>query len=357
MKWKWGCMIGLAGALLFFSAAVSRERKVQEYRGSFGVYYDVAVDGGTMRAFIQAQKEQGNTAAAWSEENCIFENTVAGKRENGVCQKIIGDKELVFGKKLSGGSYPLSDDETGCLVSEELAQSLFSSEDIIGKEIHIEGKKWTVRGILGVDGKLAAVAGQENDTYTQAAIRMQDRNTAASSVQNMLYEKLGTAPSAFSEGGLYGALARCTAILPLWEGLVLTVAYILCLIKKMERDGRKKKRVRGKTQTKERIFLLFRCLVFSAGIFGAWRLFDMSFTFSADYLPSMWSDFSFWSALVEEKSSDFAKLANQTLSLRDCEMFANLRWTAYLTAGTCVLLAFVWIEGRMMMEYKKKGEA
>lgn len=340
MKWRWGCMIGFLAALLFFSAAINRERKVQEYRGSFGVYYDAPVDGEKIRTFIEAQKEQGNTVAAWNEENCIFENTAAGKREDGVCQKIAGDKELVFGKKLSGGSCPLSDDETGCLVSEELAQSLFGSEDIIGKEIYMDGKSWLVRGILDVDGKLAAVTGNENGGYTKAAIQMQDRNAAASSVQNMLYEKLETAPSAFSEGGLYGALARCTAMIPLWEGLILTVLYSFSLIKKAEGDKRRTKKLPEKARKKETVFLLLRWLVFLAGIFGAWRLSGTSFTFSADYLPSMWSDFSFWSTLLEEKSSDFVKLTHQVLSLRDCEMLADLRRTAYLTAGTCVCLTF-----------------
>lgn len=52
---------------------------------------------------------------------------------------------------------------------------------------------------------------------------------------------------------------------------------------------------------------------------------SLSFYFSADYLPSMWSNLDFWSDLWEEKRETYQVLKNSVLSLQDRQVMENLR--------------------------------
>lgn len=321
-------MCSLFLAFLCLAAAAAHERNVQKYRGCFHAYYENPVAGKSMNALIQNLKQnqeaQGNRAAAWQEEAMVFENPAIGRMAEGTCIRVMGEQALAFGEGLCAGSYPLTEDETGCLISRTLAQELFGAEKVIGESLYIKGKSYKIRGMLDMETCAAALAGDETLSYTEAVVHTGDIYAPASAVQQELREKTGCAPDAFLEGGLYGALARIAVMTPVWLGWLLFAVSVSGVFKK-------------KRQAKA-VWYAAQCLIAAVILAGVWKLAGWTLTFSEDYLPAMWSDFSFWRLLIQEKTGDFMRLMNQTCSAQDRRMFRELRLSVYFAAGACVCL-------------------
>lgn len=308
--------IALVFAIFLGSASMLEQNQVYRSRNVYGAYYDILQEGESLRVFEEEQKEQGNQTAAWREEDSLFVNEDTGRTASGTVFEILGSQELVFPEMLCQGSYPVSEDDTGCMISSKLAETLFGSGQVLGAEIRIGEKICTIRGILKSSRLLASISGGSRESYDRLLLKNTDSAMTASGVQNIFYSSLGNYPAVFVEGGLYSALARLFCMLPVW----LAFGLLLILIRRRKGRG--------------------RWIVVAFAIVAAEKLAAFTFLFSADYLPSMWSDFSFWSSLFLEKLHDIQKLQRQVPSLRDVQMLKHMRNVILLSAGASISLLF-----------------
>lgn len=327
MKRQARFLLWAAAAVFCFGAAVVQDGKVQKYRQSCGFYFANPVSGQSLSSFFegkQEKKEQDVRAAAWRNETAVYENPDTGRKAQGELYCILGNTELLFWGRLCGGSYALADDRAGCMVSRELAEELFGTEKVAGEKVCLFEKSYAVRGVIKGSGRFAAISGRLDEEYTGITVKNEKKERTASAVKNLVYERTGMVPDVFAEGGLYGALSRAACMLPLWVGLFLTVRYFRMVLRK-------------------KLGFWGGLLPLLLGVFGVWKLSCRTFLFSADYLPAMWSDFSFWMGLFQEKSADFRKLADWVLAPGDREMLACMKHTVYFAAGSCVCLGFAWV--------------
>lgn len=322
--------IALVFAVFLGSASVLEQNQVCYSRNVYGAYYDILQEGESLKIFEEEQKEQGNRTAAWREEDSLFVNKDTGRTASGTVFKILGSQELVFPEMLCQGSYPVSGDDTGCMISSKLAETLFGSGQVLGEEIRIGEEICTIRGILKSSRLLASVSGDSGESYDRLLLKNTDGAMTASGVQNIFYSSLGNYPAVFVEGGLYSALARLFCMLPVWLAFGLLLIFI-----------------RRRTDRAKWIVLAFAFV-------AAGRLAAFTFLFSADYLPSMWSDFSFWSSLFLQKLHDIQNLQRQALALRDAQMLNHMRNVILLSAGASISLLF-WSIGSAPFGHDRNG--
>lgn len=314
--------VAIAAAVLCFAGTLARMNQVWKDRSCFGIYYDAPEEGERTSDCLLRLKEEGFRAAAWEETEAVLENKNMGRCEEGLVCHVMGDKTVLYPESLCEGSYPLSWDMEGCLVSRELAYALFGSGQIVEEEVEIDGKAYRVRGMLKEPGIFAVVSANTDQGCSRIRIDTGKPDVTASAIQNLLAETGMKRGDAFFEGSLYSAYARIAGMLPVWVMLFWGLRYLLARFKNIRTGGNQ----------------LWGCAGAGAAVLlwamaAAW-LFRQSVIFSADYLPSMWSDFSFWTSLFWEKCSDWKSLQGQVLSAADQGTLHHLRDTVYLTAGT-----------------------
>lgn len=316
------CLAALAASVIFVCAAILEQNQVRKAKNSFGVYYGVSLEYDKLKILEKEQKALENQIAAWSEEEGIFENIDTGANASGMFLKIMGNKELVFPDMLLSGSYVLSDDYAGCMISSRMAETLFGSVQVVGEEMKSDGKSYVVRGILKSRRFFAAVSGDKQRDYQQVLLDNTDGKMTASTAKSILYEKLGAEPAAFMESGLYGALARAACMVPVWTAFFMLWIFLY------------------RCTAPRGTGILLKILLAVLGFAAAQKLAALTFTFSADYLPSMWSDFEFWQSLLREKLTDYQKLQRWVLSLRDMQILQHMRDAVYFAAAAVVSLLF-----------------
>lgn len=238
-----------------------------------------------------------------------------------------GGMHLAAPGKLAGGSFVTDSDRNGCVISEKAAEELFGSRECIGGKFEMEGKAYIVRGVIKEKESLCMVQGEEGKEYPY--IRVSAPGLPVSYVRQLL---AGYLPDAYgeaggngespwvSEGDLYVGLGRLAACLPIWAALIFG---LLKCKRDMEcLDGMKREAC--------------RIAWYVAGFAGICTLLLLSVRFSDDYIPTAWSDFSFWSELVIQKAGEVRRLLGEPLVMADEGMLLSLAGLAAVSAAGTV---------------------
>ncbi len=243
--------------------------------------------------------------------------------------EIAGGMHLAAPGRLTGGSFVTDSDRNGCVISEKTAEVLFGSRECIGGKFEMEGKAYIVRGVIKEKESLCMIQGEEGKEYPY--IRVSAPGLPVSYVRQLL---AGYLPDAYgeagedgespwmSEGDLYVGLGRLVACLPVWVvlifGLLKCKRDIECL------DGMKREAC--------------RIAWYVAGFAGVCSLLMLSIHFSDDYIPTAWSDFSFWSELVIRKTGEVRRLLGEPLVMADEGMLLSLAGLAAVSAAETAVL-------------------
>ena len=157
------------------------------------------------------------------------------------------------------------------------------------------------------------VQGEKGRTYS--CIRIDAPGIPLSVVRQRLAGILMEEKGWVSECDLYLGLGRILLYLPLWILLFLA----------LNRMGK----------VLPEIFWFVTPIVGFAGICA---LLLLSLHFSDDYVPSSWSDFSFWTALFDEKKQAFFSLLNHPLYDADSRMLGSLAGILAATLLVCLII-------------------
>lgn len=229
--------------------------------------------------------------------------------------QVAGNMNLVVPQSLMHGAFTESQDIHGCVVSKKTAESLFSSHEILGEKVYLNGKIYLIRGILDIREELCLIQGSENCEYTY--MKVDAPGIPLSVVKQQLTALLPYDVDSVSEGQLYTGIGGMLFWIPAWIPLV----YLLMILWKKAKEAGDKDR---EYKWQRILAYLLRYGVVLSGFLGASVILLLSLHFSDDYIPSAWSDFSFWSNLLIEKWKDFRTLAVGKLLYSERKMFANL---------------------------------
>ena len=264
----------------------------------------------------------------WTRQDRVSFKRQDGMAEQGTLYQICGSMEVFFPEGLRGGSLPWREDEAGCVVSTALAWKLYGSRDVAGNQILAQDREYCIRGIVDSDRVFLAVQAQEKDPIQNFRLRYQSSAQPVSGAETFLYQMTGNQPEAVYEGVLYAGLARILLLVPV---LLLEILALL-FVRDKSRSAVQPKVGRA---VRAGVTLLFAALL-------VWEAMQAC-SFSRDYLPSMWSDLSFYPGLIGEKAERTASLLEQQLCPAEERSLAWLWKTALccVPAGAGALAAIV----------------
>lgn len=170
---------------------------------------------------------------------------------------------------ISGG-YSFQEDSSGCYISKETASSLFGTKQAAGLPVQYQGSTYLVRGILDTERPIFAIYAEKEEQLPYLEVHNR-RGGSMEAVKNTLTGDLGLfKESSYTDVSFYAALLRFALSIPLW------VIYFAALMKFKKAKFR---------------FAWAGYLIFAA-LFAAGLMFSIQF--GPDFIPTKWSDFTFW---------------------------------------------------------------
>lgn len=265
------------------------------------------------------------------EERVQAQNINMGRTAEVKKTETAGGMHLAAPGRLVGGNFVTDSDSSGCVISEGAAEKLFGSRECIGGKFEMEGETYTVRGVIKGKESLCMVQGETGKAYPY--IRVSAPGLPVSYVHQLLtgylpapYGGESGESSWISEGDLYVGIGRLAACFPAWAALIF-------LMLKCKRDieslgGMKREACRIGWHV--------------AGFAGVCALLLLSVRFSDDYVPTAWSDFSFWPELISRKAGEARRLLEEPLVIADEGMLLSLAGLAAVSViGTAVLVCVI----------------
>lgn len=284
-----------------------------------------------LRAHVQ---QAGNgDMAAWTQQvsRSISCESTGGSMTADILW-IEGNAALVWDLQLAAGTLPGAGDKEGCALSLETALSLFGSTDIIGQEVVLDGHTYTVRGIFrqpdgltmaGTDpGRPLALfpaAGAPESMRLSAidfAVYQTSEDTPQTQIQLWMQEAGVYIPGSLQDdtdaAGLYAFLATLPAyLLGLLSFLALyQAAKALCGVGVAAWQRLKEDRL-APWHEKAQLLGAWGVGLLLIGLLAAIVLGQMPalVPIPPAYLPTRWSDFSFWGKLADDAARRMATRA------------------------------------------------
>lgn len=293
-------MIAAALWLLWFTcslAMVQNSLRIQQLYPGASLRYNTPITAeAAQNARAYANQSTGNAfwPSYWAEEQLPLSSSLA--TVNSYCLWFCGDANQFFQAPFLDGAHPAPADSDGISISTELAWQLWGSHNAVGNEVMVNGRPYLVRGVFE-NAKAMALIGTATTNRAEgwqavalAGTPEGDLRTEAETFA--LASGLGQ-PDTLLAGPVFSGLAQLAALLPCFVLLVIGLVSGLRFITK--------KHPRLKNP------LLFALLLGTAA--AAPLLLNR---LPISLIPTRWSDFSFWTRLANQWSSQF----NSYLMLR-----------------------------------------
>lgn len=251
------------------------------------------------------------------------ENESFGRRTSSVVLEVFGNMNSVFPDRLREGSLVSRYDTFGCVISEALAEEIFSSHNVTGQTIRCGEQEYVIRGLIKTDENVMMVPGKKDAEYSH--IWISHKGESASAAIQELGTMLPDKAEAKSEGDLYVGAAHIFAVLPVLLLFFTGMGWLRSFYKRKIR--------------REWIKGLCSVIWDFAMVLGIYGILSRGLYVTDDYLPPSWADFSFWGDLWREKSEDVKTLIQNGAEYRDRQMFGFLAGSGIcsLLGGVCVL--------------------
>lgn len=235
-----------------------------------------------------------------------------GKKAVGSAFYVAGDASLLFAYE----GVLSREDEDGCLLSKDLAYRLFGSVNVTGLSLEAGGRTLTVRGILQeAEGVIVLNAAEDTGKIMDAAvIRIPDRTLASSSMEFSSSMVI----SSFQNRYGFGTDTAAVGVFRDWSKLAVTLIPVcmgICLFVPWGKALYRGRKMDGSLLEKS----LFYFILLGSICFLVFYVYiaEISIRIPQDFLPTRWSDFSFWNGLFEEKKEEL--LALFTMEIREPE--------------------------------------
>lgn len=233
-----------------------------------------------------------------------------------------GNMHLIIPGEKVKGSFVTDSDSSGCVLSETAAENLFGSVNVIGKNVRICEKDYTIRGILDHEKNLCMIQGDAAKSFS--CIRINAPGIPVSVIQQSLSGLFENCVW-ISDGNFFYGIGSMLFWFPAWIILISGLYHCRKLILRLH---------------KRRFRTALNFMLAIVGFSLAYLLFSASFHFSRDYIPTVWSDFEFWSELIRQKKEMVLLLMESPLQTPDKVILWNLSGTAIFTILSilCIML-------------------
>ncbi len=271
-------------------------------------------------------EEEVSQVTAWQwEEAVTLTEAELGRTAKAAFIKVWGAMEDVLPVMLKEGSFCTPEDKRGCVIDMETAYELFGTAKVSGNEILIGQKYYIIRGVVEAALPVAMIIETDRTSiFKQIEIRC----------DNPLREFTSSEGFAVIEGPFYIDIVKRFLYLPVW--ILLFWIFFLGFWKEKQLFWEKQKKVwiLG-------LGLLAGVILIGLGLKHEWIYFP--FVWPERYIPSRWSDFSFWG----QQWKDLKNLRQQLLYLHPCPkdvmLWERLRFLFWEVAIE-VLLVVGWIK-------------
>lgn len=269
------------------------------------------------RFSAQNKEEAGCWPTYWRQTNEIMQSEYA--KQEGICLWYSGDGALVYPAKFIVGGWAGELSEKELYISTAMAWALWGSNDVCGLTVNVEKEQYMVNGIFEDDEPMAIISlgdtahakGWQGAELTGGLYYKQKKL-----VQNYIASSgLGAADTVLY-GGLVKNLSMLLAVLP----TVLLLVFILAALFKSTFGARNSRRF---------------IIVFLLALITAFLLPAFLEVFPETMLPGKWSDFGFWSALIQQKLDE----VKQWLLM--CPFLKDYRAKLLLIFQICIAFAAI----------------
>ncbi len=254
-------------------------------------------------------------SAAWTRgSSCLAVGSALGETTKVRVVAVYGDVRRALPVWRVKGALLVEDDAGGCLIDEKTAWELFHSTDALGAGVSVEGKRYAVRGIVKTYEQTLIVRNADAK-YENLEYSVSDPAAAKQSVETVLYRMGVTEDRVILQGGLLASAALGLSWLPAWIGCALAAAVFL------RRGWRVRRNVRsGLLHALAGVVLAGVCII------G----FMKTAYWPQSFLPTKWSDFSFWGELFDGWETQWKAVSLMTPLPGDVVLFAALRRCAIM---------------------------
>lgn len=257
---------------------------------------------------------------------------------------------------------PVQEDAGGCLVDEKAAWELFGDIQAVGKEISCEGNNYTIRNVVaGKEGIIAfqasktlieknpgleeAESGQSMDGVMQRITIQKPEGYSIHDLESVWNNTYGIFADVLDTELLRGIGGICMLLFPvsmcLFFGVYLYHQYAIWSIPLWPLghfpESKKQKPFQGKAVTAGLMLVLAAMLLFF--LKGQVKIPD-------DYIPTRWSEFSFWATLWETKIEAVKLLLRMPKSELDAGWMGDFFKTVAcgLMAEMFLMIAGFWLQ-------------
>ena len=302
----------------------SNHGAVRRY-ASVSLRYKTPISGQAAYAARQYSVSKSDEGAFWptfwTEARAALEGEFLSFEADSIVYS--GDASLVWPATFVSGAAPGVIDGAGCAVSESLAWRLWGSADVVGMPVLIDGDKRIVRGVFKGESELVLLpCTLEDTTWSWGAAELSgglDGATRSDAESYAQASGLGRPDSILMKGP--SAVAAALSVLP----IIIPAVYVLILALGL---ARKRFPLARKPAFYMGLILLAVLLPSALNIFPAWAV------------PTHWSDFGFWSSLLQRAGSGFREFLGAAPQKRDVELRMLLIKQAAITfPAACISLS------------------
>lgn len=217
----------------------------------------------------------------WGQE--IYQPQMQQRVEGNVI-KVYGNMARVFPFSMKYGGFTFQEDGNGCVISSGLAWKLFGAEDVVGNVIQYEEKEYQVRGVLDSEESIFALY-QTKKEEMMPYVEVWSSEVPPATRMEEIKSSLGLFQEGYMfHGSFYCSIARILVALPFW---IIFFFLFRCFFKWCRSAEGKYAKWYGL------VGKILMVLGIAIGI-------RYSISFTRDFVPAQWSDFSFWSGKWKE---------------------------------------------------------
>jgi len=225
-----------------------------------------------------------------------------------------GDLRAIAPMRLLAGSFPVGDDTGGCLLDEASARQLFHSTSAIGASVTLGKSHYIVCGIVETYEPMLILR-SGSAMYDNLEFTANNYAAAKQQVETFLYRCNAPKTYTLIESGLFTRVARglvwlCPCVFGFAGAIILF------------KNARSRKERPNKALPR-----YVACAVF---VIVTLAILLSTFYWPQSFLPTKWSNFRFWSALVEGWKGLFKTISLLTPHAKEIQLFSALRWCAVL---------------------------
>lgn len=283
----------LAVTLFAWGICLVNAQKIQALDHVVQLHYEKeGLTGDQLESVLKDQLESKDRIisglVAWNQETQqTIKNQDLGRSIEGNQLKVYGNTRLLFETKELIGNGFYENDLEGAIITEQVAYELWGNTDVVGKQITLQDKDYTIRGILKDKSKSIIVQSEtssEEAKFNVARIEFIDNDNVEETL-NTLQFKYNLPKGIYNNLSLKSILLSYLALIP---GCLLGVYGMLKLYFYIYRTHR----------------YWISAIVLSIIAIGiTWitgEVLQLSIQLPSYVIPNRWSDFAFWSSLLEK---------------------------------------------------------